>query len=135
MQKQLIDLLDDQIQKFPIDLLFLFGSTIEGFETPRSDIDVAILYQKDSDSKTRFRSSISISTIIENETNKQVDVISLNDASIIMKYQVVTKGILLFCFDEERRIDFQCQTIMSYEDYLPYLKLYQQSTLDSFGSV
>ncbi len=49
-------------------------------------------------------------------TNREIDLIDLNDVSCILQMQVLKKGKLLICRDEKKRIQFQTRVVQSYLD-------------------
>ena len=46
----------------------------------------------------------------------RVDVVSLNDASLLLKYEIIANGTLLYCHDEQKRIDYEVKIIKTYLD-------------------
>lgn len=53
-----------------------------------------------------------------------VDLRLLNFASLSFRFQVVHNGSLLYCCDDEFRIDFECRTRKLFFDFIPHIKFY-----------
>jgi predicted nucleotidyltransferase len=92
----------------------LFGSLARGTFKEYSDIDIAIKFKKGDDylNKTlRIMSKLSI------KLNTDVDVIPLNISDTIIKYEIYSNGILLFCKDYNEYIDDHVNAIDEYLDF------------------
>lgn len=76
------------IKKKKIGLLvFVFGSFVKGYFTEESDIDIAILFDK----KPNFNKYLKIKMRLEEILNREIDIVVLNDASPIIKMQILKK--------------------------------------------
>jgi predicted nucleotidyltransferase len=92
----------------------LFGFLARGIFKEYSDIDIAIKFKKGDDylNKTlRIMSKLSI------KLNTDVDVIPLNISDTIIKYEIYSNGILLFCKDYNEYIDDHVNAIDEYLDF------------------
>jgi predicted nucleotidyltransferase len=92
----------------------LFGSLARGTSKEYSDIDIAIKFKKGDDylNKTlRIMSKLSI------KLNIDVDVIPLNISDTIIKYEIYSNGILVFCKDYNEYIDDHINAIDEYLDF------------------
>jgi predicted nucleotidyltransferase len=92
----------------------LFGSLARGTFKEYSDIDIAIKFKKGDDylNKTlRIMSKLSI------KLNTDVDVIPLNISDTIIKYEIYSNGILVFCKDYNEYIDDHINAIDEYLDF------------------
>jgi predicted nucleotidyltransferase len=92
----------------------LFGSLARGTFKEYSDIDIAVKFKKDDDylNKTlRIMSKLSI------KLNIDVDVIPLNICDTIIKYEIYSNGILLFCKDYNEYMDDHVNAIDEYLDF------------------
>ena len=49
-----------------------------------------------------------------------VDIVVLNKAPILLRYQVLKYGEIIYCRSEEERIKFHEETIRLYLDFLPF---------------
>ena len=97
-------------------LLFLFGSFARGFSTDESDVDVAIMFRKMPD----FFGLNDLKDQLSRCAGKEVDILTLNTASPIIKMQVLRYGLLVKT-DKRTYNDFFVSTLREYYD-LKYLR-------------
>ena len=97
-------------------LVFLFGSIARGFSTNESDVDIAIKFERVPDlfELNDLRDQLSRCA------GKEVDLITLNTASPIIKMQVLRYGLLIKK-DERDYNDFFVSTVREYSD-LKYVR-------------
>jgi len=60
---------------------------------------------------------------LEEICSRSVDLVILNDATPLLKYQVYLDGILLFSRDDILTSNFMVRALFEYEDMRPYLEL------------
>jgi predicted nucleotidyltransferase len=104
----------------------LFGSLARGTFKEYSDIDIAIKFKKGDDylNKTlRIMSKLSI------KLNTDVDVIPLNISDTIIKYEIYSNGILLFCKDYNEYMDDHVNAIDEYLDFEDVFKKFYERTV------
>ncbi|MCK9231040.1 MAG: nucleotidyltransferase domain-containing protein [Syntrophales bacterium] len=94
-----------------IVLAFLFGSAAAGRETPASDLDIALLF-REAPSRERVEA---IRQALEQATGREIDLVLLNDASPIIRMQVLKKGIPLIRRGRAYEAFFT-RTVNEYED-------------------
>ncbi len=95
-----------------VTLVFFFGSFVSGKMTAISDIDVGILFHSTPD-------IYKVNTIKDDLTallKKDVDILVINDASPVIKMQVLKKGILIFQTDKNIYSTFYGDTVKQYDD-------------------
>jgi hypothetical protein len=97
-------------------LVFLFGSFARGFGTDESDVDVAIMFKRVPD----FFGLSDLKDQLSRCAGKDVDIVTLNTASPIIKMQVLRYGLLVKR-DKRAYNDFFVSTIREYHD-LKYLR-------------
>jgi predicted nucleotidyltransferase len=97
-------------------LVFLFGSMARGFSTDESDVDIAIMFERVPDlfELNDLRDQLSRCA------GKEVDLITLNTASPIIKMQVLRYGLLIKK-DERYYNEFFVSTVREYSD-LKYVR-------------
>jgi len=101
--------------------VYLFGSHAKGKVRPESDIDLAILLAEP------HRSGFDLLAFIaeaESRVGRQVDVVVLNTASELLKYQVRKHGRLLLDRDSAARKTFEIKSRKYFEDFLHLHKKY-----------
>ncbi len=97
-------------------LVFLFGSFARGFGTDESDVDVAIMFKKVPD----FFGLNDLKDQLSCCAGKEVDIVTLNTASPIIKMQVLRYGLLVKK-DKRAYNDFFVSTFNEYND-LKYVR-------------
>ena len=95
-----------------IAFAFLFGSSARGEATALSDVDIAVYFTGDTDF---YR----ISGLRENMSGllgAEADIVVLNNASPIMRMQVLKKGRLIVNQDRRSYNEFFMKTVKEYDD-------------------
>ncbi len=115
-----------QLLKKEVIFAYVFGSVISGRMHRRSDIDIAV-YLNDSpgllDDKLAFIGRIM--TALE----RDVDVIFLNDADIIITMQILTNGELLINNEPSKQILFKAAKLSEYADFKISRQIIEQNML------
>lgn len=111
----------------PVELAYLFGSYARGTENSNSDIDVALLFKQ----KYAEREELLIMGRIIDEGEKffkqKIDVVSLENASLLLKYEVISEGIVLK--DSPQRGSFESLVLREYFGFRRYPEIYNQGML------
>ncbi|MEM3630404.1 MAG: nucleotidyltransferase domain-containing protein [Nitrososphaerota archaeon] len=92
----------------------LFGSRAISNAKEYSDIDIAVKFK---DSSNSLNKALNIMSIIEEELNTHVDVVPLNIADTIIKYEVYSQGIILFNTNNDIYMDDYINAIDEYLDF------------------
>jgi len=97
-------------------LVFLFGSIARGFGADESDVDIAIMFERVPDlfELNDLRDQLSRCA------GKEVDLITLNTASPIIKMQVLRYGLLIKKGERDYN-EFFVSTVREYSD-LKYVR-------------
>jgi predicted nucleotidyltransferase len=100
-----------------VRLVFLFGSTADPDRPAVRDVDLAIMTepQLPLDELLRLRADLIAAA------GPQIDLISLNDAGVVLTYEVATGGRCLFAREAELETEFVVRAILRYLDYKHYL--------------
>ncbi|MFW6287790.1 MAG: type VII toxin-antitoxin system MntA family adenylyltransferase antitoxin [bacterium] len=75
---------------------YLFGSYEEGKPNKNSDLDLAILLEEDYDQMIK----VDILTDLTRNNFDNVDLIILNNASLLLKYEVIKHNKLIYCRED-----------------------------------
>jgi predicted nucleotidyltransferase len=102
-------------QESAIDAAYLFGSAATGKTSPGSDLDVAVLLNNASLDEFRLLAFLSS---LERSCSCRADVVILNRAGEVLKYEVRRSGRLIFQRDASRRKKFEISGRKTYEDFL-----------------
>ena len=101
-----------------IDLAILFGSSALGKTTPMSDCDIAVHLNKDWELTEHGY----VIAMLEKRIKKKVDLVILNDLpqkKPELAYNVISKGILIFCRHHDLYTELKTKTFLNYLDTAP----------------
>lgn len=119
---------DKQIfQKYRIRLAYLFGSRAKGLSADTSDFDVAVLFKGKNSGLSPRQEITFLSLELDQFFPAKLDIVSLNDAPLLLKYEAVANGKILYCEKESERINFEVSVIKEYIDEQPIRRLYNQA--------
>jgi predicted nucleotidyltransferase len=114
-------------KKFNVKLAYIFGSQAKGKSVSNSDFDIAVLFKKNPSDPLALREITYISSELNKFFPTELDIVSLNDAPLLLKYEVVAHGRVLYCEKEAERINFEVSVIKEYIDEEPIRNLYNQA--------
>ena len=100
------------IEREDVRLVYLFGSTAAGTARRGSDADVAIMF----DGVPAPRVLDLLSERIGAAAERPVDLVVLNDAPPLLAREVIARGRLLVCRDDEDRVRFETRATARYQD-------------------
>ena len=104
---------------------YMFGSFVEGRLTNESDVDIALLFEKEPDLPTL----VSIMNGITDITDRKVDIVVLNYASPIIRMQVLKRGRLLKKTNDKIYNDFFLRAVKEYDDLKIVRKAQEENIL------
>ena len=90
--------------------VYRFGSEVTGTTNRESDLDIAVLCDKQLSAQTRY----SVVSELEVALGRSVDMVDLSTASTVICAQVVSTGERLFCPDPISGDQFEDITLSSY---------------------
>lgn len=117
----------DIFKKFNIKFAYLFGSRAKGSYADESDFDIAVLFKENPSDPLALKETAFLSRELTKFFPAKIDIVSLNNAPLLLKYEVVACGQLLYCENEDDRINFEVSVIKRYIDQEPIRKLYNQA--------
>ena len=122
-----LDSLVSTSQRLPANVLavWLFGSIARGTETPRSDVDVAVLLSVPPPA-TLEGQPFDLQFAFETALGVPVDLVVLNTAPADLVHRVLRDGRLLLDRDRSVRIRFEVRARNEYFDLLPILREYRR---------
>ena len=125
--RRLIGTLREVLARIPEGLVcaYLFGSHARGDATPRSDVDVAVLFEQDPP-RTLAGLHLDLADDLSGATGRAVDLVILNRAPADLVHRVLRDGLLLVDADPAARISFEVQARNRYLDLLPHLQRHRQ---------
>ncbi len=115
--------------KDSIILAYLFGSTARGDTGRLSDVDIAVLLDEKISKKDRFDLELKliceITTLIK---KNKIDLIVLNEAPLLLAYNIIKNRIILKSSETER-VKFETNILSIYIDEKYYIKRHTEETL------
>jgi predicted nucleotidyltransferase len=100
--------------------VFLFGSQTDGYATPQSDVDLAVLFDRPVSFPDELALNVAVTDILGTE---RFDLLNLNQASLILRQRAIS-GRLLYERDPVHVSDFIEETIRAYIDFAPDLRAF-----------
>lgn len=104
---------------------WLFSSVARDAGRPDSDLDVAVLYERDPP-LTLDHSAAAAAAEIELVTGIPVDLVILNRAPVDLVHRVLRDGILLVEHDRDARVRFEVRARNEFFDLKPHLDRYRR---------
>lgn len=86
-----------------IEIAYLFGSYADNSYNENSDIDIAVIYKENVDEYDHAGKSLDVSKIF-GYTN--VDYIDLEKTTVFLQFEILKKGKLIYCENEEKLTEF-----------------------------
>ena len=116
--------------KDKIELFFLFGSQARGDSNQNSDIDLAILleeyyYQKINPLNLRSE----LIAYFTSELGNECDVVLINQANHLLKYQIIKYGEIIYQADSMRYSTFFSRIVREHLDFRYYKQLHNKLLL------
>lgn len=108
------EVITDLLARIPqVKFAYLFGSRARGGAGPLSDVDLAVfLDRRLSCFEWRLRLMEQLAQALETE---RFDLVVLNDASPLLRYEVIRGGDVIK-EDKEKRVEFETRTLAEYLD-------------------
>ena len=99
-----------------VQLVFLFGSAVDPDRRDVRDVDLAVLTERplDLDELLRLRADIVTTTGVP------IDLVSLNDAPIVLAHEVADSGRCLFARSSDAETEFVVRARARYLDWQPF---------------
>ncbi len=105
---------------------YLFGSVAEELAHPLSDVDIALLLEDGIEAEISFELRLRAMGELASICQRPVDVVILNRAPPLLRYQVLKHGRLLYERHHVLRCLFEMHTYNEYFDMKFYLDYHRQ---------
>ncbi len=127
-RQQILDKLKPVIaSKAEIKFAYLFGSVATGSAGRLSDIDIAVYLDTTCQlPEAGYGYKSELISELSALMSTSVDVVILNTAKTLMRYQVIKNGILIYSRSNAERRAFLERTIRDYLDLKPLLKVQRE---------
>lgn len=112
---------------------YLFGSTANQTAGTNSDVDVALRLDKGVSVDEQLELRLELMDDVETVFKRSADIVILNNASLKMIRQVLTRGDLLFVRDERAERLYAIQKQKEYFDFKYYIEKDRQELKSFFG--
>jgi len=113
-------------EKYGIVYAILFGSIVEGrFIKGESDIDLAVkLDGLDKSELFNF-----LKNFIRDMEMDNLDVVVINFAPFSLNYEILMRGKVVFCKNEDELFEDRLRIIKLYDDWLHFSKVFEEREL------
>jgi len=100
-----------------VRLVYLFGSAADASRATIRDVDLAVLTDPplSPDELLRLRADVVLAT------DSAIDLVSLDDASVVLAWEVADSGRCLYARDADVEIEFVTRARARYWDFKPFL--------------
>lgn len=109
-------------------LCYVHGSVAAGTARADSDVDIAILFERQPEDPIQATTAI-IQALDAFAPGREIDVATLNDASPLLAQSVAARGTLLYARSSDDVLRFQMHTMHEYESSRHIVYLGQQLAL------
>lgn len=96
--------------------IVLFGSQAGGEAKAYSDVDLAVRF---SGNRDVLGKALELAFRVEEDLGVHVDVVPVDVADSVLKYEVFSRGLLLYCRDRARYLDDHVNAVDEFLDFKP----------------
>lgn len=112
---------------------YLFGSRSGHDYRPDSDLDLAVIFANFDPSVHNLEKEIELQEAVsELLFPLPVDLIFLQKAPVYLQFEVISKGRVIYCTDDNFRTDFEDLVLRNYLDFKPFLDRYYRDLCEDF---
>ena len=130
IEPQLQSIFDDT----PVLVAYLFGSHATGRAGQASDRDIAVLLEAGLTRQERGRWQLElIGRLIDFYRSDAIDLVILNDAPPLLRFEVIRVRHVIYNRDDEARVAFEVRTMQEWFDWAPRYRRMQQARLAHFA--
>lgn len=114
-----------------IIVAYLYGSYAIGNPSKLSDVDIAVLFEPAVPREEYLERELDLISVFQNLVEDEaVDLGRLNNAPLTFAFQVIEKGIPIFCSDEKARVKFESIIMTKYYDFKPLILEYRSKLFE-----
>ena len=127
--------LDHVFADTPVLVAYLFGSHAVGRTGPMSDRDIAVLLEPGLTRPEHGRWQVElIGRLMDAYHSDAIDLVVLNDAPPLLRFEVIRVRHVLYNRDDEARVAFEVRTMQEWFDWEPRYKRMVRARLEHFAS-
>jgi len=117
-----------------VSFAYLFGSQATGRANKRSDRDIAVHFEAHVKPKDRIKARLRLwSQLSDAWPRETIDLVDLSEAPLLLRFNAVRDGKLLYCASHKRRIWFEVPTMKEFFDRQYYIERGAQQALKTFA--
>ena len=110
------EMIERVLQFFPDVLgIYLFGSFQTEYETPESDVDIAILLPLSSTINSSSREFRDLLFSLIDDFNREVDLINLRKVDTVFQHEIIQSGRLIYSSNSYSVEEFEMHTMSYYQ--------------------
>ena len=113
-------------ERADIVAVYLYGSQAKGQARPDSDVDLAVLMCPGARDYLRLEMALE-AALNRQLNNDNLEVMVLNHAPLLMRFEILSTGRLLHSNDEPARTDWEVETLSDYWDWEPFVREYNRA--------
>jgi len=122
------------LREHAISTVYLFGSRASGLAHAHSDYDLALLFTDYDAARLSLTYRLSLAETLSQCLGESVDLVFLQAAPILMRYEIVATGKVIYCNNDAQRTDFEDITYRDYLDFNPFLVQYYREEAEAIRS-
>lgn len=111
--------------------IYLFGSQVTGSARPDSDIDLAVLLPSDRP-ELPIGERMALVGALEQLTDRQVDLVILNQAPLPLQFEIIHTGKILYEADVDARTTAEDIIVRDYLDLQPMYERSYRETIEDY---
>jgi predicted nucleotidyltransferase len=115
-----------------IDFALIYGSFAKGNYNEESDIDIGIFINEE---KLSEKTIIDIKDSLDDVSDRDVDLVVLNNADTIITMQILANGKLIYCRDKHQFNLFKARKISEYLDFKMSRKIIEDNLVKRQSNV
>lgn len=131
IKKELMNKAHELFKERNIVFAYLYGSV--ALEQPHqfSDLDIGV-YTNELSSEACRKMELDLALDIDDVLvdAPESDVRIMNHLPLAITGKIVTDGILIYCENHKKRIEYETKTRMAYFDFYPVIRSYQRTYLE-----
>ncbi len=109
---------------------YIFGSYAKGNMRADSDVDIGIYLKEEMNIEEYLKIRMDLTKICK----RQVDLVVLNAATPLLKYEIYKNNILLFTRDRTIESNYKVKILFEYNDIKRYLEMSYKKTIERLKS-
>ena len=134
IRRKIFDIAADVFRDTQVLFAYLYGSYAVDQAHPFSDLDIGIYVPRLSQ-----REKLDLEMMLALEIDKKLkqgpasDVRIINSLPLAVAGKIITEGLLIYCRDDDARIDYETIIRSAYFDFLPFIRNYQRTYLEQIA--